>query len=143
VLDGITFIVFGAVVLSALWSSISAAEVVYAVLSLTIVRMVPVAVAMLGSHARAPTVLFLGWFGPRGLASIVFGVVIVEAAGLPHTSVLIATITVTVALSVFAHGISAAPLARRYAAWHAATESPMESTPTREQRWRHRLPDRS
>jgi NhaP-type Na+/H+ or K+/H+ antiporter len=142
-LDGITFIVFGAVVLSALWSSISVAEVGYAVVSLTIVRMIPVAVAMLGSHARAPTVLFLGWFGPRGLASIVFGVVIVEAAGLPHTSVLIATITVTVALSVFAHGVSAAPLARRYAAWHAATESPMESTPTREQRWRHRLPDRS
>jgi NhaP-type Na+/H+ or K+/H+ antiporter len=143
VLSGITFIVFGAVVLGALWSSIGAAEVWYAVLSLTIIRMIPVAVAMLGSHARAPTVLFLGWFGPRGLASIVFGVVIVEAAGLPHTSVLVATITVTVAISVFAHGITAVPVARRYAAWHAATESPMESTPTREQRWRHRLVHRS
>jgi NhaP-type Na+/H+ or K+/H+ antiporter len=136
-LSGITFIVFGAAVLSSVWSQIGFVDVVYAGLSLTIVRMVPVAVAMLGSHARTPTVLFLGWFGPRGLASIVFGVVIIEAAGLPHTSTLVVTITVTVALSVFAHGISAAPLAHRYASWHAATDAPMESAPTREQRWRH------
>jgi NhaP-type Na+/H+ or K+/H+ antiporter len=136
-LSGITFIVFGAVVLSTVWSQIRLVEVVYAVLSLTMVRMVPVGIAMLGSHARTPTVLFVGWFGPRGLASIVFGVVIVDAAGLPHTSTLIATITITVALSVFAHGISAAPLARRYASWHAATASPMESAAAREQRWRH------
>ena len=128
---------FGAAVLSTVWSQIGFADVVYAVLSLTVVRMVPVAVAMLGSHARTPTVLFLGWFGPRGLASIVFGVVIIEAAGLPHTSTLVATITVTVALSVFAHGISAAPLARRYASWHADTASPMESAPAHRQRWRH------
>lgn len=138
-LSGITFIVFGAAVLSTVWSQIGFAEVVYAVLSLTLVRMVPVTVAMLGSHARTPTVLFLGWFGPRGLASIVFGVVIIEAAGLPHTSTLVVTITVTVALSVFAHGISAAPLARRYAFWHATTASLMESAPAHRQRWRYRF----
>ena len=138
-LSGITFIVFGAAVLSTVWSQIGFVDVVYAVLSLTLVRMVPVAVAMLGTHARTPTVLFLGWFGPRGLASIVFGVVIIEAAGLPHTSTLVATITVTVALSVFAHGISAAPLAHRYASWHAATGSAMESKPAHEQRWRYSL----
>ena len=136
-LSGITFIVFGAAVLSTVWSRLGFVDVVYAGLSLTVVRMVPVAVAMLGSHARTPTVLFLGWFGPRGLASIVFGVVIIEAAGLPHTSTLVAIITVTVALSVFAHGISAAPLARRYASWHAVTASPMESAPGHHQRWRH------
>src|SRR3954462_9774594 len=99
--------------------------------------MIPVAIAMLGSHARAPTVLFLGWFGPRGLASIVFCVVVVEAAGLPHTSELVIALTVTIALSVFAHGVTAAPLARRYAAWHAVSSSPMESTPAPNQRWRH------
>jgi NhaP-type Na+/H+ or K+/H+ antiporter len=136
-LSGITFIVFGGAVLSTVWSEIRFVDVVYAVLSLTLVRMVPVALAMFGSHARAPTVWFLGWFGPRGLASIVFGVVIVDAAGLPHTSTLIAIITVTVALSVFAHGMSASPLARRYASWHAATASPMESAPAHQQRWRH------
>jgi NhaP-type Na+/H+ or K+/H+ antiporter len=140
VLSGLTFIVFGAAVLAALWSQIGITEVIYAVLSLTVVRMVPVAIAMLGSHARAPTVLFLGWFGPRGLASIVFGVVIVEASGLPHASDLVLAVAVTVALSVFAHGMSAAPLARRYATWHAATASPMESAVAGDQRWRHHLP---
>ncbi len=139
VLNGVTLMVFGAAVLSAAWSQIGFAEVGYAVLSLTLVRMIPVAIAMLGSRAAAPTVLFLGWFGPRGLASIVFGVVVVEASGLPHTSELVVALTVTVALSVFAHGVTAAPMARRYAAWHAASASPMESTPASRLRWRHSL----
>ena len=55
-------------------------------LSLTLVRMLPVAVAMLGTGARPPTVAFLGWFGPRGLASIVFAVIVVEESELPHES---------------------------------------------------------
>jgi NhaP-type Na+/H+ or K+/H+ antiporter len=137
VLNGVTLIVFGAAVLGSLWSQIGLVDVVYAVLSLTVVRMIPVAIAMLGTRARPPTVLFVGWFGPRGLASIVFGVVVVEAAGLPHTSTLVIALTVTVALSVLAHGVSAAPLARRYAAWHARSPSPMESAPAPDQRWRH------
>jgi NhaP-type Na+/H+ or K+/H+ antiporter len=95
VLNGITLIVFGAGVLGSLWGQIGSSEVLYAILSLTLVRMVPVAIAMLGSRARAPTVLFLGWFGPRGLASIVFGVVVVEASGLPHTNELVIALTVT------------------------------------------------
>jgi NhaP-type Na+/H+ or K+/H+ antiporter len=140
VLNGVTFIVFGAAVLGSQWSQIGIKEIVYAVLSLTIVRMVPVAIAMLGSGARAPTVLFVGWFGPRGLASIVFAVVVVEGGGLPHTSTLVTAIVVTVALSVVLHGVSAAPLARRYAAWHAAEGAPMESKPAPHQRWRHTLP---
>ena len=73
VLNAATFIVFGAVILGGVWSKIGAVEVVYAVLSLTVIRMVPVAIAMLGTRARLATVAFLGWFGPRGLASIVFG----------------------------------------------------------------------
>jgi NhaP-type Na+/H+ or K+/H+ antiporter len=140
VLNGLTLIVFGAAVLGPLWSQIGLVEAGYAVLSLTVVRIVPVAIGMLGSKARAPTVLFLGWFGPRGLASIVFGVVVVEAAQLPHTSLLVVAITVTVALSVAAHGITAAPLVRRYAAWHAASKQPMESAPAPHQRWRHTPP---
>jgi NhaP-type Na+/H+ or K+/H+ antiporter len=137
ILNGVTLIVFGAAVLGALWSSIGLVDVVYAVLSLTIVRMIPVAIAMLGSHARTQTVLFLGWFGPRGLASIVFGVVVIEAGGLPHTSALIVALAVTVAISVVAHGVTAAPLAQRYAVWHAASGAPMESAPAPHQRWRH------
>jgi NhaP-type Na+/H+ or K+/H+ antiporter len=139
-LNGITLIVFGAAVLGAQWSQIGIAALVYAALSLTVVRMIPVAISMLGSGARPPTVLFLGWFGPRGLASIVFGVVVLEAGGLPHTAVLVTAMTVTVAMSVVAHGISAAPLARRYAAWHASAAAPMESKETPGQRWRHAPP---
>ena len=137
VLNGVTLIVFGGVVLGAVWAQIDAQEVLYAVLSLTLVRMVPVAIAMIGSHARPPTVLFLGWFGPRGLASIVFGVVVIEAAGLPHTSDLVVALTVTIALSVFAHGVTAAPLARRYSSWHSSRTAQMESKATPVQRWRH------
>src|SRR4051812_10498616 len=66
VLNGLTLMVFGVAVLSAAWSDIGAAELTYAVLSLTVVRMIPVAIAMFGSHARLPTVVFVGWFGPRG-----------------------------------------------------------------------------
>jgi NhaP-type Na+/H+ or K+/H+ antiporter len=137
VLYGVTLIVFGGAVLSAAWDDIGLVDLVYAVASLTVVRMVPVAIAMIRSGARLPTVAFLGWFGPRGLASIVFGVVVVESSGLPHTTQLVVAVTVTVALSVFAHGASAAPLARRYAAWHARSASPLESTPVPHQRWRH------
>jgi sodium/hydrogen antiporter len=69
----------------------------------------------------------------------VFGVVIVEASGLPHTSELMVALTVTIALSVVAHGASAAPLARRYATWCAASGGPMEIRPAPHQRWRHDL----
>ncbi len=138
-LNGITLIVFGALVLGARWSHLDATDLAYAVLSLTIVRMVPVAIAMLGSGARRPTVLFLGWFGPRGLASIVFGVIVVEESGLPHTAELVDALTITVALSVLAHGLTAAPLVRRYARWHAEIHATMESGPAAQQRWRHHL----
>lgn len=139
VLSALTLIVFGAAVLATMWPAIGAAEIIYGVLSLTVVRMVPVAVAMLGSRARPPTVLFLGWFGPRGLASIVFGVVVVETSGLPHASELLPAVSATVALSVIAHGITAAPLVRRYVEWHATSPRAMESEPAPAQRWRHTL----
>ena len=91
--------------------------VLYAVLSLTVVRMLPVAIAMLGTGARRPTVGFLGWFGPRGLASIVFAILVIEEGGLPHDDTLLVTVFITIGLSVLAHGLSAAPLAERYARW--------------------------
>jgi sodium/hydrogen antiporter len=140
VLNAATFIVFGAVILGTVWSRIGAVEVVYAVLSLTVIRMVPVAIAMIGTRARIPTVAFLGWFGPRGLASIVFGVVVIDAADLPHTGVITIAIAVTVAMSVVAHGLSAAPLTSRYATWWAAADqrgrAPMESVRAPHQRAR-------
>ena len=89
--------------------------VLYAVLSLTIVRMVPVAVSMIGTGFDRRTTLFIGWFGPRGLASVVFGLLIVEE--LPtdddRVALVLSTVVLTVLLSVVAHGISGAPLSAR------------------------------
>ena len=73
--------------------------------------MVPVAIAMLGTGARRPTVAFLGWFGPRGAASIVFALLVLEEGGLPNEELILTTAFVTVGLSVLAHGATAAPLA--------------------------------
>jgi NhaP-type Na+/H+ or K+/H+ antiporter len=119
-LGAATFVVFGAAFLQPALSGITWSVVAYALLSLTIVRIAPVAVAMLGTGARPQTLGFLGWFGPRGLASIVFAVLIVEQnKTLPHESLLLTTIYATVGLSVLLHGLTAAPLARRYAAWYS------------------------
>ena len=71
--------------------------------------MLPVALALLGARARRQTVGFVGWFGPRGLASIVFAVIVVEESNLPHQHLIELAVYVTVGLSVFAHGITAAP----------------------------------
>jgi NhaP-type Na+/H+ or K+/H+ antiporter len=119
-LGAVTFVLFGAVMLVPVLDDLSGGIVLYSLLSLTVVRMVPVGLAMLGSGARRPTVAFLGWFGPRGLASIVFAVILVADADLAHESVLLNTIFFTIALSVLLHGLTAAPLAARYAAWFAA-----------------------
>jgi NhaP-type Na+/H+ or K+/H+ antiporter len=140
-LDALTFLVFGAVLLVPAMESIDGPGVVYALLSLTVIRMLPVAVSMIGTSARRATIGFLGWFGPRGLASIVFAAIVVEEANLPHTDVIVSTTLVAVALSVLAHGISAAPLVRRYVAWfesHPRESSPaMETVPAADHRWRH------
>ena len=119
-LGAVTFVLFGAVMLVPVLDDLSFEVVLYALLSLTLVRIVPVILALLGSGARAPTVAFLGWFGPRGLASIVFAVILVTEADLAHESVLLNTIFLTIGLSVLLHGVTAAPLAERYATWFAA-----------------------
>ena len=106
--------------------------------------MLPVAVAMLGTGARRPTVGFLGWFGPRGLASIVFAVILIEEGGLPHERLLVTTVVATIGLSILVHGLTAAPLANRYAAWFAS--HPKDNLPTLESRsathvrWRNPVP---
>ena len=82
---------------------------VFAVMALTVVRMLPVAIALLGFRAKLPTVAFVAWFGPRGLASIVFGVLILQADPTPNVELIVATTSVTIVLSVYAHGVSAVP----------------------------------
>jgi sodium/hydrogen antiporter len=117
VLSGVTFLMFGAILLAPALGELSWDLVLYAVLSLTVLRMAPVAIAMAGSAARAPTIGFLAWFGPRGLASIVFALIVIEESRLPREELIVLVVYLTVGLSVLAHGLSAAPLARRYGAW--------------------------
>ena len=142
-LDGVTFLVFGAVLLGPTLEHLTWQMALYAALSLTVVRMVPVALALLGTGARAPTVALLGWFGPRGLASIVFAV-IVQDSQLAHTATIVATTYATVGLSVLVHGLSAAPSVDRYVRWYQAHpsggEPSMESSPAPELRARGPVP---
>ncbi len=98
----------------------------YAALSLTVVRMLPVAISLAGLRLRRYSVAFLGWFGPRGLASIVFGLVVLAEPGFAVQEEVFAIVVVTVLASVVAHGVTAYPAARHYArdmAW-AAREAP-------------------
>jgi NhaP-type Na+/H+ or K+/H+ antiporter len=143
VLSAVTFIVFGAVLLGPVLGDVTWPIALYAVLGLTIVRMLPVAIAMIGTGARRPTVAFLGWFGPRGLASIVFAVLVLEEGGLPHDALILTTTYVAIGMSVLAHGLTAAPLANRYATWfesHPRDALPaLESSDVRDVRWRSGL----
>jgi len=108
------FFIFGAFAADAL-SAATWPMLAYGLLSLTVIRMLPVAVALLGLGLRAPTVAFVGWFGPRGLASIILALVVIEEEPeLAGLEIIFVVVTVTVLLSVFAHGISAAPLTRWY-----------------------------
>jgi len=107
--DYFVFFLFG--LLSALaFRQFNIVHALYAVLSLTVVRMVPVAIALTGTRLNSATVLFMGWFGPRGLASIVLGLVFLEEeAHLPGEETIKLAVMVTVMLSIFAHGFSALP----------------------------------
>jgi sodium/hydrogen antiporter len=89
--------------------------VLYAILSLTVVRMVPVAVALVGVRLGWATVTLVAWFGPRGLASVVFALLALEELGSPTAGRAVAVIAITVVLSVVVHGATAEPLAARYA----------------------------
>jgi sodium/hydrogen antiporter len=116
----LTWLVFGAVAVPIVVERADWQVLGYAVLSLTVVRMLPVAVALLGARLPTRTVAFIGWFGPRGLASIIFAVLALEEL---HTVAdrAVAVIGITVLLSVFAHGLSAKPFASRYGASLAGT----------------------
>jgi NhaP-type Na+/H+ or K+/H+ antiporter len=114
----VSFVLFGALFLApalehATWSAMG-----YALLSLTVIRMVPVALSLLGSCLARPTIAYIGWFGPRGLASIVFAD-LVATSGLPEQSTIVTTAMLTVGLSVLVHGITAPPGARSYGRWFA------------------------
>ena len=110
----ITFLVFGAALLPEGLEHVNPTVFLYAVLSLTLIRMIPLAISLVGAGLRSPTPLFLGWFGPRGLASILFVLLILEESEVLHRNELLSITVVTVALSALLHGVTAAPLANLY-----------------------------
>lgn len=118
------FFVFGNVLLGQVVDDVSFVVVLCALLTLTVGRMVPVWIALIGTGTRWPTRLFIGWFGPRGLASIIFGLLLLEQfEELPNGGEdLFGVIGITVAASVFLHGASASWGARRYGQWAEAAD---------------------
>ena len=112
----VTFLIFGAAILPTAFGQIDWAVLLYAVLSLSVIRMIPVAISLIGSGVQHSTVVFLGWFGPRGLASILFALFVLEEVPVPAGARIALITVVTVALSILLHGLSAAPMSRRYAA---------------------------
>jgi NhaP-type Na+/H+ or K+/H+ antiporter len=109
------FFLFGMLVVRD-WAQFGPEVGLYAILSLTIVRMLPVAITLIGTHLSTASVIFMGWFGPRGLASIVLGLVYLEQEmHLPGEGSVRAAVMVTVVLSIFAHGLTAMPGINLYA----------------------------
>ena len=110
----LTFAAFGAAMIPQAMSMVTPLHVVFAVLGLTILRMLPVSLSLLGTGIKPITSAFLGWFGPRGLASILFVLLILEESKIAHKNLLFTVVIVTVTLSVLLHGITAGPAARWY-----------------------------
>jgi NhaP-type Na+/H+ or K+/H+ antiporter len=111
----LVWLAFGAVAVVPAVEGMTWQIAAYAVLSLTVIRMVPVAAALAGARLGRATIALVGWFGPRGLASVVFALLALEELGEPVAGHAVAVITATVLLSVVAHGVTAHPLAARYA----------------------------
>ena len=136
----VSFFLFGNLLLGPALDHLSVAVIFCALAVLTVARMVPVAIAMVGTGAALATRAFVGWFGPRGLASILFGLLLLEEE-LENSQELFAVVAWTVTLSVVLHGATAAVGARRYGAWwdampdHEQQDMP-EAMPVEEQRRR-------
>ena len=109
----VTWFSFGTVILALLLSGFSWQVLLYALLSLTVVRMLPVWLCLVGKGLQADSLLFMGWFGPRGLASIVFVVMVIDKK-LPGNDTIVAVVAWTIVLSIVLHGLSANPLATKY-----------------------------
>ena len=111
-----TFLLFGMIALVPAIETADASCYIYAALSLTVIRMIPTALSLIGLKLKASTVMFLAWFGPRGLASLLFALLVIGEFNLPHGERILTISVLTVMFSMVAHGISAVPGARLYAA---------------------------
>jgi NhaP-type Na+/H+ or K+/H+ antiporter len=112
-----TFMAFGAVMVWPALDHIDPMSVAYAVLSLTVIRMIPVAVSLWGLKLLPWSYVFLGWFGPRGVASILFGLMALGSEYLEHREPIFHIVMLTVFFSVIAHGVTAYPFAKWYSGY--------------------------
>ncbi len=128
-LELITFLLFGGVVVGPAISQITWEIAVYALLSLTVIRMIPIALSLIGARCKWSTLFTLGWFGPRGLASMIFGLVILEESHIVVADEIFLVVTWVVVFSVVAHGMTAAPIARAYAAHPSEAADPDDAAP--------------
>lgn len=110
------FLMFGLAAIPAVVGYWGWTELLYAVASLTVIRMVPVAVSLIGAKLDWSTILFIGWFGPRGIASVLYLLLAISAIGFTGNEQLLSIVVLTVAMSVILHGVSAVPFCRKYAA---------------------------
>ena len=110
----LTFAAFGAAMLPQAMGVATLSYVAFAIMALTVVRMLPVHLSMMGTGIKPVTSAFLGWFGPRGLASVLFVLLILEEVDLENEATIFTVVIFTVALSVLLHGVTAGPAARRY-----------------------------
>jgi NhaP-type Na+/H+ or K+/H+ antiporter len=108
------FLLFGLILVPAALPHWDSRAWIYAVLSLTVIRMLPVALSLIGARLDRPSVGFIGWFGPRGIASILYLIMVVGKLGAQKLKYVLAVIVLTVLLSVFAHGVTAVPLSGVY-----------------------------
>lgn len=111
----LTFMLFGAIMLPYAIGNISWLYITYALISLTLVRMIPVAISLIGKKLTFPTILYMGWFGPRGVASILYVLVVVDKYNFSGQTIILNVTAITVALSILLHGVTAVPGANAYA----------------------------
>jgi len=109
-----TFLVFGTVAFHLIGDSFHWSYILYGIFSLTIIRMLPIAISLIGTGVNKYTVGFLGWFGPRGLASILFALLILEKSEIQYGKQIISIVVITVLMSVLLHGVTAFPASRKY-----------------------------
>lgn len=141
-LTQVSFLLVGAVVVGPALGDATWQIWTMAILALTIARIGPVALSTIGTGMRPPTVAYLGWFGPRGLATIVFAVLVVTEADLPGQDLIVTTAAITVGLSVYAHGLTANLGADRYADWYESHDQPTDlaaGQPLKQHPYRRRL----
>lgn len=119
----VAFLVVGASVFDPEIALLTVPMVIYAVLSLTVVRMLPVAVSMIGTRLKPTTILYVGWSGPRGLATIVFATILLLDLPGEGTKAVVAVAVLTSLISVYAHGLTAWPLSARYGRWFERQEA--------------------